>query len=64
MGYGKHVEDKDRWFGSFNSTRGLGKQPKRWIQEKYLEKKGKIEWRIDTMYLTDLIVNPKIYSVI
>ena len=31
MGYGKHVEDKDQWVGSFNSKRGLGKWPKEWI---------------------------------
>ena len=31
MEYGKHVEDKDWWVGSFNIRRGLGKQPKNWI---------------------------------
>ena len=32
MGYGKCVEDKDWWVGSFSSRRGLGNWLKIWIQ--------------------------------
>ena len=44
MGYGKCFEDNDRWVGSFNVRRGLGKWPKIWIQEEVSRKEDIIEW--------------------